>query len=176
MAGGAMLVFGISWLVFVASLMILSNVLILVLPRSSFTAARTIGGAPWKSLGLGFALLIGAPVTMAILAATVIGISLSVVAGAVYLSLVAFGFFVSAIALGRFGAQLIRWNGEGSTGGRIAVLGAGLLVLSVTALVPVLGFLSTLAALVFGIGALTLVFYRARTAPSTAPLPAASSE
>ena len=168
MTGRAMLVFGVSWLVFIASLMVLGTILVLVFPRLSITAARTIGGAPWKSLGLGFALLIGVPVAMIILAATVIGISVSVISGAVYMAAIACGYLVSAIALGRFGARLIRWRGDETTAGRIAVLAAGLIVLSIAALVPVLGFFVMLAAFVFGLGALALVFYRARTASAPA--------
>ena len=168
MTGGAMLGIGVSWLVFVASLMLLGTILVLVFPKLSITAARTIGGAPWRSLGLGFALLIGVPVAMVILAVTVIGISVSIVSGAVYMAAIACGYLVSAIALGRFGARLIRWRGDETTAGRIAVLAAGLIVLNIAALVPVLGFLTTLAAFVFGIGALALVFYRARTASAPA--------
>ena len=52
-----------------------------------------------------------------------------------------------------------------------AMLGIGvswLVFVASLMLVPVLGFLTTLAAFVFGIGALALVFYRARTASAPA--------
>ena len=169
MTGGAMLAFGISWLVFVASLMLLGTVLVLLFPQITITAARTIGGAPWKALGLGFALVVAGPIAMIIIAVTVIGVSVSMVSSAVYFAAMAFGFFVSAIALGRFGARLLRWSGDQTTWGRIAVLAVGLVVLCISALVPVLGVLTTLAAFVFGVGALALMFYRARAASSSAP-------
>ena len=169
MTGGAMLAFGISWLVFLASLMLLGTVLVLLLPRFTITAARTIGGAPWKSLGLGFALAVGGPIATLILAVTVVGLSVSVVSGAVYMAAIAFGYFVSAIALGRFGARLFHRSGDDTTWGRIAVLAVGIVVLGLAGLVPVLGVVTTFAALVFGVGALALVSYRARAAASSAP-------
>ena len=169
MTGGAMLAFGVSWLVFLASLMLLGTVLVLLLPRFTITAARTIGGAPWKSLGLGFALTVGGPIAMLMLAVTVVGLSVSVVSGAVYTAAIAFGYFVSAIALGRFGARLFHHSGDDTTWGRIAVLAAGIVVLGLVGLVPVLGVVTTFAALVFGVGALALVTYRARAAASSAP-------
>ena len=168
MTGGAMLAFGVSWLVFVASLILLGTVLVLVFPDIGVTAARTIGGAPWKSLGLGFALGVGGPVAMVILAVTVVGASLSVVAGAFFFATFACGYFVSAIALGRFGARLFHRSGDDTAWGRIAVLAVGIVVLGLSALVPVLGVLTTLAAFVFGVGSLAIVFYRSRTAAAPA--------
>ncbi len=43
------------------------------------------------------------------------------------------------------------------------MLAAGIVVLGLAALVPVLGVLTTLAAFAFGVGSLAIVFYRART-------------
>lgn len=169
MTGGAMAAFGVSWLVFVASLILLGTVLILLFPQLAVTSARTIGGAPWKSLGLGFAIGVGGPVAMVILAITVVGVSISLVSGAAYFALFACGYFVSAIALGRFGGRLFRWNGDDSTWGRIAVLAAGVVVLGLAALVPVLGVLTTLAAFVFGVGSLVIVAYRSRSAAPSVP-------
>ena len=172
MAGGAMQAFGATWLVFLVSLILLGAVLVLLFPQFAITAARTIGGTPWRSLGLGFALVVAGPFAIVILALTVVGFSLSVISGAVYLAATAFGYLVAAIALGRFGARLIRWNADRTTWGRIAALAAGLVVLSIAALIPVVGVLTTFAAFVFGVGALVLAVYRARAASSLAPSPA----
>ncbi len=94
MTGGAMLAFGVSWLVVIASLILLGTVLVLLFPQLAVTTARTIGGVPWKSLGLGFAIGVGGPIAMVILALTVVGASLSVVGGAVFFALPACGYFV----------------------------------------------------------------------------------
>ena len=169
MTGRAMLAFGATWLVFVASLILLGTVQVLLFPNFSIATAQTISGAPWKSLGLGLAVLVGGPVVMAILAVTVIGLSLTIVLGALYLVAAAFAYIVSAVALGRLGARLIRKQGDDTVARRIAAMAAGLLVLSIAALVPGLGPLATLAAFIFGLGALVLRIYALRRAAAPSP-------
>ena len=161
-AGRAMFAFGAAWLVFVASLMLLGTVQVLLLPNFTTDTAKTIAGAPWKSLGVGLVVFIGVPVVMVILAVTVIGLSLTIVLGALYLVAAAFGYFVSAVAVGRLGARLIRKQAGATVAGRIAVLAVGLLALSIVALVPGLGPLASLAAFIIGLGALTLRLYGLR--------------
>ena len=163
-AGRAMFAFGATWLLFVASLMLLGTVQVLLLPEFSLGVANTIGRAPWKSLGLGLVMLISVPVVMLVLAITVIGLSLTVVLGALYLVAAAFGYLVSAIALGRLGARLIRKQADGTVARRLAVLAAGLIILSICILIPGLGMVTTLAAFIFDLGALTLRLYGLRGA------------
>ncbi|MFQ5899296.1 MAG: hypothetical protein ACE5JN_13780 [Candidatus Methylomirabilia bacterium] len=69
-------IIGSARIVALVGLMAAGMVLFLLFPNFTVSAARTIGRDLWKSLGLGFALLVSAPVAGIILMTTVIGIPL----------------------------------------------------------------------------------------------------
>ena len=153
MMGRAFAAAGAIWLSVVAGLVLLGVVLLLVSPNLPFEAAGQIRRKPWLSLGLGLAALVGGPVVMVILAATGIGLPLAAVLAGLYIVVLALGFLDFAILVGWWCARLVRSGERTSKLWRIAVLAAGLVVLSVIALIPGLGALVLFIAFVLGTGA-----------------------
>lgn len=137
-----------------AGLFLLGSLQTLVAP-GLFTTACDRLRRPWRSLGIGFAVLVLAPVAMVLTAITVIGIPITVVVLALFVVALLLGLLLSAGALGRFGAQLIGRNGDSSFLARELALAVGLLALFIVGFIPVLGGLVFIAALVFGLGVLS---------------------
>ncbi len=169
MMGMAFAAAGTIWLSIVGSLVLLGVVLLLISPNLPFEAASQIRKRPWLSFGLGLAVLVGGPIVMVILAATGIGAPLAVVLAGLYVVILALGFLDFAILVGWWCARLFR-SGERSTRRwRIAVLAAGLIVMSVVALIPGLGVLTLLAAFVLGTGAVVVQAMSMRDAFGSTP-------
>jgi cytoskeletal protein CcmA (bactofilin family) len=148
----------------VAGLIVAGIVLFLVLPNFSVRAARTIDSDSWKSLGLGLVVLIVGPVAAVMLIVTVIGAPLGLVLLALYAVSLLIGYLIGALYLGDAG---LRWLGKGPelpTGLRVLSIAAALLALAIVQLVPLIGRLTTLAVLLFGLGALKLEAIRAYSA------------
>jgi hypothetical protein len=81
-----------------------------------------------------------------------------------WLLALAVGYVVSSFLLGRLVFAQLGWGRYHDV---LALLG-GLFILAVVTLVPVIGWLVGLAAVVFGIGALALAVTRARMRPAGA--------
>ena len=159
--GRTFAVLGAIGLALIAGAILVGVIVVLLFPTFTLAAARATVASPWKSLGLGFALLVSTPIAMGIIASTLVGVPLTFVLLDVYLMAVVFAFFVAALAVGRAAARLARKSGDATTRwGRIAVLAVGVVVLGVVAFVPVLGALALAAALSLGLGALTLELWR----------------
>jgi cytoskeletal protein CcmA (bactofilin family) len=141
------------------SLMVTGAVLVLLFPSASSAAASEIGRAPWKSLGLGLALLTATPLVIVLLFASVLGAWLGLILLAAYLVALLVGFLTGALFVGEAGLRLARRE-EAGKAWRIAALVAALLVAGVLGFVPVVGGLVTFALLLFGLGALALYGYR----------------
>ena len=155
-AGREITIGGAIGLALIAGAILVGVIVVLLFPTLTLAAARATVASPWKSLGLGFALLVSTPIAMGIIASTLVGVPLTFVLLDVYLMAVVFAFFVAALAVGRAAARLARKSGDATTRwGRIAVLAVG-----VVAFVPVLGALALAAALSLGLGALTLELWR----------------
>ena len=152
-AGGAVI------LTFIA-LLALGAVQVLVLPKLSFAAARLGMAEPWKSLGLGFALLVAVPIGIAILMSTLIGIILGLVLAALYLITVALGLVIAAIAVGRRGLSILGRDWDDVAWGRIGVGAVGLVVIAVVVLIPFLAMLAVGLALSLGMGSLAVQVIR----------------
>jgi len=142
--------------VWTLGLMVMAAVLVLALPGffgRVAAAARTRFG--W-SLLWGFLALAAIPLAAVILLATVIGIPLALVALLGYLVLLLVGYVAAGIALGD--ATLARWwtPRAAHRGWRALFAALGVLVIGLVALIPWLGALIALAALLSGMGALLL--------------------
>jgi cytoskeletal protein CcmA (bactofilin family) len=142
-----------------ASLMVTGAVLVLLFPSASSAAAGEIGRAPWKSLGLGLALLTATPLVIVLLLASVLGAWLGLILLAAYLVSLLLGFLAGALFVGEWGLRLARREAAGK-GWRIAALIGALLVVGLLGFVPVIGGLVTFALLLLGLGALALHGYR----------------
>jgi cytoskeletal protein CcmA (bactofilin family) len=162
------------WFRGVVGLAVLGLVLLALFPRAASRNTAMLRQSPWKSLGLGAAVLILTP----ILAAVVFGLGLWVggwwlglLLLGTYLVWLALGYLVSAATLG--GGLLTRVRGV--RGLPIWSLLLGLLILAALQLIPFVGGLVALTAAVFGSGALLLTISSARNEPRWTPSHAARS-
>jgi hypothetical protein len=141
--------------------------LLLVVPFGSFTRRTldTLGGSVFGSLLLGFAMVFVMPLTAGFL------LILGVIAGGWWLGVFALmlwilamllGYVVSAIAVGRW--TVARLGGAGVP--LVWTLLFGILVLALIGLIPILGRLAGCAAMLFGLGALTITVARRPKIPA----------
>jgi hypothetical protein len=158
------------WLAVSISTLIVGLVLLWLSGRGAdriLEAGRTRIG---PSIGLGLLLFFGLPLLAIIALVTVIGIPLGLGLLAALLLIHALGYSAAAWILGR---SIVR----GPTAWAVAFL-AGWAILRIVALIPILGGLAWFAAVVFGLGALAVAIWRARTpshaAPPSRPTPTAA--
>jgi hypothetical protein len=154
-AGNAFL----GWLRELIGIFALGLLLIFLLPGISTRAIDTLRAQPWPSLGIGAAILIITPIVALIV--FVIGVFiggwwLGALLVPIWILVLAVGYVVSGFLLGRLLFARLGWGGYHDA---IALL-AGLFVLTVLGLLPVLGLLIGVAAVVFGAGALALTVSR----------------
>lgn len=141
--------------------------LVLLFPRLTARSTETLAHSPLESLGLGFAVLAGAPVAallLFIVGLLVGGWWIGPLAVALYLALLPLGYavvglYVGHVVLHRLGRDrlAIGWH-----------LLAGLAVLGLVSLIPVAGGLLVLAALIFGLGAFVIALAALYRAPAPA--------
>lgn len=133
--------------------LVLGAVLLAIFPWFSDGVAATARTETLKSGGVGLLALVGIPITLALVAITVVGIPLSI-AGAFVFALL---LWVASV-YGRFavGAWLLSFA---NVENRWAALVVGLLVVFLVGLLPVLGGLVELVVLLLGLGALSIALY-----------------
>jgi cytoskeletal protein CcmA (bactofilin family) len=149
----------LGWLRELIGIFALGLLLIFLLPGIGTRAIDTLRAQPWLSLGIGAAILIITPIVALIV--FVVGVLiggwwLGVLLVPIWILLLAVGYVVSGFLLGRILFARLGWGGYHDA---VALLG-GLFVLTLVGLIPVLGGLVGLAALVFGAGALALTVSR----------------
>ena len=160
--GSAFAAAGVTGVFIFLGLLLLGVAHVFLFPNLMFAAAQTLTTSLWRALGLGLLLLLGVPFVMVMLAATLVGIPLMFILGAAYLISLATAYFVAAITIGRRGARLVGRSAEATAWTRIAVLAVGVFVLTLFELIPVLGALVVVLALVLGLGAFAIQAYRLR--------------
>jgi cytoskeletal protein CcmA (bactofilin family) len=128
-------------------------------PAFSHAAPGTLRASPWRSALVGIALVAGAPLAGSGLAATVIGLPIAAVLLFLYPPALLLGLVTAAFCLGDWGLR--RTGRAVTTGARLLALLAAAVVLSLLAVVPYLGPLLLLAALLSGVGAFWLRLVRA---------------
>jgi hypothetical protein len=149
----------LGWLRELIGFFALGLLLIFLLPGISTRAIDRLRTEPWPSLGLGAGILVITPIVALIV--FVIGVLiggwwLGVLLLPIWLLVLAIGYVLSGFLVGRLLFAQLGWGGYHDA---LALLG-GLFVLTVLGLIPVLGGLIGLAALVFGAGALALTVGR----------------
>jgi hypothetical protein len=134
-------------IVSVVSTLILGLLSVRFLPNYHHAAVSILRERPWASLGIGIIAAIVTPVACAALFATVLGIPIAIILMVSYLILLYFGriFVMSLIGVAILG------NRAHTRPGSAFVL--GLIVYYVIALIPFLGWLVVLLAILFGLGA-----------------------
>jgi len=128
----------------------------LVLFPGFFQACTQAVGSGWRSLGLGFGMLVGVPVAIILGAITLVGIPVGLIAFAVYLVAI----YLAKIWVGAFlGRALLKPAVETKRDWMLGLL-VGLLILSIVRFIPYLGGLVHLAVVCLGLGAFTWQLYR----------------
>ena len=159
----------VGWIRLVIGLFALGLVVLLPFGAFSRRASDAIGRAPLVSLGLGLAMLVGVPIVALIVFVVgllVGGWLLSLAALALLAMATAIGYVLASVFVGRNGFRLL---GQADVHPLLALL-VGLVVLTAVGLVPYVGGPIELAAVVFGLGALTLTLFQSwrGAAPPTA--------
>jgi cytoskeletal protein CcmA (bactofilin family) len=153
------------WLGITISMAILGVLLLLIAPRAADAISARSGERVGILIAIGIAVAICLPLAAAIAAVTLVGIPLAIVIGLALLPTAALAYVAAAYALGR--------RVVGPPRSQIWSFLAGLAILRALALIPFLGFLVGLAAVVFGFGLIAAAIGAAREAPAE-PEPARS--
>jgi hypothetical protein len=152
----------IVWLAVGFSFMLLGALLLLLAPRTADALQARSRERIGPTIAIGIAILICLPVASFIAAITVLGLPLAIGVLLAMAPLVAVAYTISAYVLGRVMVKAPR--------NRILAFLAGLAVLRALALVPFLGFLVGIAAVVFGLGLIGAAIGAAR-GPDSDPEP-----
>lgn len=146
----------LSGLLVLATLIVTGVVYLLIVPRLALAAADTLGQRPWASLGLGVAVLFATPPVAVLAMITVLGLLVGLVTLLLYVLMLLFGFLTGMLFAGRALLRLIGLGDSQSIVPGVFALIAAFLLLAVLSLVPAVGPILVLLALLFGLGALTL--------------------
>ena len=156
---GLGVLFWVAWWVAVTiSLLIIGIVLLALAPAAMAAAYAVARGEPGRAIGWGLLVSVGLPVVSVLVMFTVVGIPLGVIALLSLALLYAMGYVAAALALGRMMVKE-------PTSRYLAFL-AGLVVLRIVGLIPVIGGLVTFVASAYGVGALAIAGRRAARRPT----------
>ncbi len=164
--GGALpLIAGfVFWLGITVSAFVLGALLLLIAPRAADALEARSRERIGPLIAIGIAIFIVLPIVAVLAVVTVFGLPLAIAIGLALLPLWAVAYVVSAYALGR---RIL-----GPPRHRMLSFLAGLAVLRVIEIVPRLGWLAGLAAVIFGLGLIGAAIGAARE--PAAPRPARS--
>ena len=156
------------WLGITISALLLGLMLLWLFPRAAAAVYETAQARLGAAFGFGLLAFIALPIVAVLLLVTVVGLPLGLLLLLALAPIYALAYTVAAYALGQ------RILGPGR--GRVVAFLAGLAILRVLAIVPVLGGLVWFAATLFGLGLLVLSARRGRDetprAAEPAPAPA----
>jgi len=142
------------WLAVTVSAALLGVLLLLIAPRAADAVSARSRERIGPLIAIGLAITICLPVAAVIAAVTLVGLPLAVGILLALMPLGAVAYVTSAWAMGR---RIV-----GPPRGRVVAFLAGLAILRALALVPILGALVGLAAVVFGLGLLGAAIGAAR--------------
>jgi cytoskeletal protein CcmA (bactofilin family) len=154
--------FFVLWLAVGISAAILGVLLLLLAPRAADAAFEQARTRFWTATGIGALVFIAVPIAIFVAAITLVGLPLAIALGLAVLPFAAVAYVTAAWALGRAIVKPPR--------GRILAFLAGLAILRAAALLPVLGLLVGLAAVIVGLGLLAGAITAARE-PAAAGAP-----
>jgi hypothetical protein len=153
------------WLAVTVSTLILGLLMLWLAPRALEAAWESGRTALGPAIGWGLALFFGIPIVAVIALITLVGIPLGIGLLLALLPLYALGYTTAAWLLGR---RIVA-----SRRRRVVAFLAGLGILRLLALIPILGGIVWFAATVLGLGALVVAVWRARSdRPRQAAAPA----
>ncbi len=149
------------WLAITLSTWVLGALLLLIAPRAADALEARSRERVGPLIAIGFAVLIVLPLVAFLAAITVFGLPLAFGLGLALLPLWAVAYVVSAYVVGRRVLKPPRH--------RMLSFLAGLAILRVLALVPILGWLIGLAAVIFGLGLIGAAIGAAREPDDPSP-------
>jgi cytoskeletal protein CcmA (bactofilin family) len=155
----------IFWLAITVSSLVLGILLLLIAPRAADSVFERARDRIGPVIAIGLAIFIALPLAATLAAVTLVGLPLAIGLGLALLPLAAVAYVTAAWALGRAIVKPPR--------GRIPAFLAGLAILRLVALVPVLGVVVWIAAVVFGLGLIGAAIGAARKAEAPAGAAAA---
>ncbi len=133
--------------------MMLAAILFLVMfPNYSVDSARQLATAPVNSAGIGLLFLVFAPIVALLLMVIVVGIWVGLALLLLYAVSLLMGYLVGCIFVGDWGARLLKQD-LSTRGRRIASVVLAVLLLTILAMVPLLGGLLAFIVLMSGLGA-----------------------
>ena len=147
------------WLAGTVSTLVLGVLILLVAPRGADALAEAGRSRIGPAVGLGFALLIGIPLVGVLLSVSLVGLPVGLATLLALALIYGIGYTAGAIFVGRL---MI-----GPPGRRWWAFFAGWGLLRVLAIVPVLGVLVMIAAVVLGLGSIAIAVHRGQRSPST---------
>jgi hypothetical protein len=142
------------WIAVTVSALVLGLLLLWLAPRALDAAYAAASTSLGPTIGWGLLLFFGLPILAVIALVTLVGIPLGVALLLALVPLYALGYTTAAWLLGR---RLVR-----PPRARILAFLAGLAILRVLAIIPILGGIVGFAAVVVGLGALLVATWRAR--------------
>jgi len=137
---------------FSLTMIVAAIVLFRLFPGFTISAVGRIAADPWKSLGVGFALLVATPIAAALLMGIVLGLWVGLSILALYFVALLLGLLISCFYLGDWGAKRLHQD-IATTGRRLLSVSIAIILLGFIQLIPVVGCLLTFALLLFGLGA-----------------------
>jgi cytoskeletal protein CcmA (bactofilin family) len=143
---------------FFISILVAGIVMFFLFPGYTISAADRISAEPWKSLGIGFMLLIVTPIAAVLLIMIMLGVWVGLSILALYFVALLLGFLISCFFLGDWGARLLHKD-VSTTGRRLITLTIAIILLGFIQFIPVLGGLLIFFLLLFGLGAAVLQLY-----------------
>lgn len=142
------------WVAFSVSLTLFGLILLLLAPKAGEAIARTARNKWGMAIGVGFAVFILLPILAVLISLTIIGTPLGIILFVSLVPLFAMAYVSSAFAVGRL---ILKKSG-------IPAFLVGMLILCLLTLIPFLGALVCLLAIIFGLGLLFTTLIRARSA------------
>jgi len=142
------------WLAVSLSLLVLGLLLLLLAARAGDAIARTRKARWGASIGVGLLAIIVLPILAVVACISILGLPFGIGLLLALAPLYAIAYATAAFAIGR----LILKNS------RIPAFIVGLLILRLLALIPIVGGLFGLLAVIFGLGLLFVTLFRARSA------------
>jgi hypothetical protein len=142
------------WLAITVSTLILGGLLLVIAPQAADATFASFRGRAGVAVAVGLGLFIGVPVIAVIAIATLLGLPLGLALLSALVPFWAVGYVAGAWLLGR---RIV-----GPPRHRFVSFAAGWAILRAIALIPILGGLVSLAAVIVGLGALGLAIGDAR--------------
>jgi cytoskeletal protein CcmA (bactofilin family) len=162
--GGELAAIGVGfWLSTLLAQLVLALGLTAVFPHSIGRMAESVSVNPFQSLGIGFAALLGIPAASFLLIATLVGSLFGIFSILLFLLSLVFAYVVACLWIGLMVRSRTQDSGTALTlRGRLKWLTVGVLIFALIGLVPFLGTVARILAVLTGLGAMLSTVWKDR--------------